>query len=235
VQRIAPEYGVPEFLLPIEAGGPPSAASRGLLGEVRDAVASRPGLGAWLHEAPLADGSGTVLLVARWFCHLVGLRHRTVQLFIDHPRLPDHTLVQVRGPHKAEAPGCFDLPVAGHVEGLTTVQETLYRELGEELSLTPTALRGLKRLGSYAQHYLPDASGFRNVEHCDVYRARLTPEGWLSARVSSGEVAALAAFHLAALRGMMSQFADRFASGLKGSFALYDKDVDTMGGWQEGG
>jgi 8-oxo-dGTP pyrophosphatase MutT (NUDIX family) len=228
VQHLAPEYGVQEFLLPVDADGRPSLASQQMLAQVRDVLGARPGPELWFGEAPMADGGGTVLLVVRWFCHLIGVRHRTVHLFIDHPCLPDHTLVQVRGPQKAEAPGCFDLPVAGHVEGLASASETVYRELAEELSLTAGVLRGVRELGSYELGPLPDTSGFLNVEHCDVYRARLTPRGWLDASVSSPEVAALAAFHLPDLERMMARFPDRFASGLKGSFALYREDIDRV-------
>lgn len=235
LRRMAPEYGAQEFLLPVDAGGRPTAAPMQLLAEARNAAGARSGLADWFSEAPLTDGSGVALLAVRWLCHLVGLRHRTVHLFIDHPCLRDHTLVQVRGPRKAEAPGCFDLPVAGHVEGTATAEEALHRELAEELGLSLDALCELRGLGSHEQRWLPDGPGFRNAEWHAVYRARLTPEGWLGAEVSNREVAALAAFYLPDLQEMMVCFPDRFASGLKGSLSLYVGDADDGGGQHRGG
>ena len=120
----APEYGKPERLLNVDASGAPVPLLAEVAGESR----------------------GT--LFPRWLCHLAGLRHRTVQLFIDHPTLPNHTLVQVRSLSKLQYPGCFDLPVAGHVVGLDEPAAALGKELAEELGLGPDDIEGLACLGA---------------------------------------------------------------------------------------
>jgi hypothetical protein len=137
-----------EVLLCVDRRGEPVAVSDAILKDYRRAVARTPDYGRWFQEAALPNGRRT-LLVARWLSHAAGLRHRSVQLFLDHPVLHDHTLLQVRGFTKAEAPGLLDLPAAGHVAGLDTVEVTLDRELQEELGLTPDAVEDLTKLGDY--------------------------------------------------------------------------------------
>jgi isopentenyldiphosphate isomerase len=222
VKRAAPEYGRREYLLNVDGAGKVVRTAPEILADF--STASTPAFGVWFQEAILPRQGEPVLLVARWLCHLTGLRHRTIHLFLDHPTLADHTLVQVRSVDKDEAPGCFDLPVAGHVDGVASVEETLDKELGEEVGLTPDLLSGLRRLGAHEQIRLPDPPAFRNVEHHTVYRARLTVEGWLRASAADHEVAAIAAFNLPDLVSMMRRFPDRVASGLRGSFSLYDSD-----------
>ena len=106
-----------------------------------------PGFGRWFRAAQV--GGTPVLLVARWLCHLAGFRHRTVQLFLEHPTAEAYTLLQVRGLDKAEAPGSFDLPAAGHVAGVDTIEEALFAELEEELGLRAEDLDGLAAVGRY--------------------------------------------------------------------------------------
>ena len=91
-----------------------------------------------------------MLLAARWLCHLVGLRHRTVEIFLDLAGVGDgHTLVQVRGMDKVIAPGAFDIPCAGHASGAEFSEEALRHELGDELNL---ALEDLEDLRLIAEH-----------------------------------------------------------------------------------
>lgn len=222
VRGAAPEYGRREYLLNVDGEGGAVRTAPEILADF--AAASEPEFGLWFQAAALPGQGEPVLLVARWLCHLTGLRHRTVHLFLDHPTLADHTLVQVRSVDKDEAPGCFDLPVAGHVDGVASVEETLDKELEEEVGLTLDLLSGLRCLGAHEQIRLPDPPAFRNVEHHTVYRARLTVEGWLRASAADHEVAAIAAFTVPDLVEMMRRFPDRVASGLRGSFSLYDGD-----------
>jgi isopentenyldiphosphate isomerase len=219
VREAAPEYGRQEYLLNVNAEGRPIYTSPEICTDFR--AVSAPAFGLWFREAILPGQDDPVLLVARWLCHLTGLRHRTVHLFLDHPTLVDHTLVQVRSVDKDEAPGCFDLPVAGHVDGVASAEDALRRELGEEVGLTLDLLSDLRCLGTHEQVCLSDPPGFHNVEHHTVYRARLTVEGWLRVGAADHEVAAVAVFTVPDLVGMMQRFPDRVASGLHGSFSLY--------------
>jgi isopentenyldiphosphate isomerase len=218
---MAPEYERLEFLLCVDHQGNAVTTPEKILKDFHETVARYPSFGSWFREAKLAECDEPVLLVARWLCHLVGFRHVTVHAFIDHPTLTDHTLVQVRGVDKAESPGCFDLPMAGHVVGLELVEKTLFTELAEELRLERDALCGLTRLGSYEYRQPPGQPSFRNAEYRVVFWSRLITDAWLKVSAADDEVAAIAAFSLAELEGMLARFPERIASGLKASFPLY--------------
>jgi 8-oxo-dGTP pyrophosphatase MutT (NUDIX family) len=223
LKRAAPEYGRREFLANVDDGGRPVVAAREDLAHARSV--RDPEFDLWYQEANLPGDGRSVLLIARWLCHLAGFRHRTVHLFLDHPTHRNHTLIQVRGVDKDEAPGCFDLPVAGHVVSMDTVERTLSRELGEEIGLTTEMLTELTLLGTYEQGYVDDRSGFHNVEHHTVYRARLADEGWLAISAADHEVAAIAVFAVPDLEAMVERFPERVARGLRGSFPFYRRVV----------
>lgn len=220
VQKLAPEYGEPEFLLCVGADGQPGPPDGRLIDRYREAISRHPDIGSWVQLADPPDADAPTLLVARWMCHLAGFRHKTVHLFIDHPTLASHTLVQVRGLDKAESPGCFDLPVAGHVVGLESVVDTLAKELGEELGLEPSALGEIVELGSSESASSPQPA-FRNVEYHVVFRGRISAAAWQNVSADAHEVAAIGAFPLPELQRMIERFPDRIASGLKSSLPLY--------------
>ena len=220
-ERIAPEYGREEYLLCVDCSGKGTSVPTQLLAQVRTLCREQPALGAWFRIVISPDSCEPTLLIARWLCHLAGFRHRTVHLFLDHPILSDHTLIQVRGIDKKEAPGRFGLPVAGHIAGLDTALETLSRELEEELGLSCSLLADLRRLGCYESRHPSDPDELRNVEYHEVYRARLRSEGWLCAHARDAEVAAIAAFQRDDLYAMIERFPERVASGLKGSVSMY--------------
>jgi isopentenyldiphosphate isomerase len=224
VRELAPEYGRDEFFLPVDASGETLYPDAGTLAEARDLLARYPEAERWWR---VAEGSPSVLLFARWLCHLTGIRHRTVQLFIDHPTLPGLTLVQVRSLDKIEAPGAFDMPVAGHVSGTESVEAALAHELAEELGLDREDLLELRHAGSYEALAPPlrgretDSRPWRNLEWRIVYRARLRPGALERIRFADGEVAALAVFAVDELRALVTAMPERVASGLTGSLHLY--------------
>lgn len=233
LRRLAPQYGKPEYLLPVDGSGAPLAATEGVLRDFRLIVAAHPEFALWMQEAsPPGSGktggvslrvTGTIpLLVARWLCALSGLRHRTVELFIDHPQASGYTLIQVRSLAKLDYPGCFDLPCAGHVVGLASVEEGLVQELGEELGLREADLAGLRRLGTYEHAESRGAQrAMLDVEHRTVFRARLQPGALERIRFADGEVAAIAVFADDDLQDLMREAPERIASGLSASLALY--------------
>ena len=216
VRATALEYGRPEFFLCVDRDGAPLLAAEELLADFRATVARHPEYGLWFRPAEL-DG-WPVLLAARWLCHLVGLRHRVVLLFLDHPTLADHTLLQVRSFDKPESPGLFDLPAAGHVSDLEDLPAALRHELAEELHLELEALAGFTLLGSYL---LTDTSEFQNVEHRTVYYGRLAADDWLTLSAASDELAAVLALPVAKLHTLIARHPEQVASGLLASFPLY--------------
>ena len=219
LRAAAPEYGRDEFFLPVDGCGEPIYPDAGTLAEARELLACYPEAARWWR---LADGPPPALLVARWLCHLTGIRHRTVQLFIDHPTLPGLTLVQVRSLNKIEAPGSFDMPVAGHVTGTESVEAALAHELEEELGLALEDLQDLHSIDAY-EGISPPIEGrvWHNREWRVVYRSRLAAGALGRIRFADGEVAALAIFAVDELRALVEAHPERVASGLAGSLYLY--------------
>jgi isopentenyldiphosphate isomerase len=221
LQEIAPEYGKHEFLLCVDGNGQAVAFARDVVQDFTSTASKYPDFGRWFAVAALPHRGDAVLLVARWLCHLLGIRHHTVLLFIDHPTRDDYTYVQVRGVNKAESPACFDLPAAGHIAGLETAMDALWQELEEELGLQADDVSQLRHLADYEYQGLGDESGVHNVEWRTVFVARLKAESALGIEFVDGEVAAVAIFALPALRDLLDLFPARVASALAASLPLY--------------
>jgi len=94
IQRSTKEYGKLEFLLCVNQQGEPVYTSEEILEDYHKTAARFSEYRLWFREAKLPENQPT-LLIARWLCHLVGFRHRVVHLFVDHPELAQHTLLQV--------------------------------------------------------------------------------------------------------------------------------------------
>ncbi len=231
LRQDAPEYGRAEFLLCVDRTGEPVSLPDEVVADFRYTAKHNPEFQTWLQPVKLPDGS-PVLLIARWLCHWAGFRHRAIHLLIDHPASSDYVLVQVRGLGKAEAPGCFDLPAAGHIVGLESVTDTLFKELQEELGLSRGDLDAVKSIGAYEYRDMASSANFYNVEYRMVYHARLKPEAAVAIHFADGEVAALAAFSLPELQALMRQFPDRVASGLAMSLPFYLEQQMSL--WREG-
>jgi isopentenyldiphosphate isomerase len=202
-------------LLPVDEAGRGRVAPAEVPADYWALAAREPEFTLWFRI------QGESILAARWLCHLAGLRHRTVELFIDHPSLPGYALIQVRSPAKREYPACFDLPAAGHVVGGASVIEGLHQELAEELGLDATGIEDLRVLGGYVHAEEALGGAIRDVEQRTVYRCRLRAGHLERVRFADGEVAALAVFALPALHVMLNDYPERFASGLAASFPLY--------------
>jgi len=221
LQQLAPEYGKPEFLLCVDSDGSPVYAMEETVEALEETASRHPALGLWFQEATVGEDGRPVLLIARWLCHLVGFRHRSVHLFIDHPTRDDYTLVQVRGVHKFESPGCFDVPVAGHVVGLESTTDTLYKELEEELDLDRDDICDPEMVGSYNYHEPWSNPRLRNVEFRVVFQSRLKAGRLSRIGFVDREVAAISVFALSELEAIINTYPERVASGLTESFLVY--------------
>lgn len=218
------EYTQDEFLLVVDQDGKLSLPARGVLDEYHKTVRSHPAFGRWFREEVLLEGewAGTrVLLAARWLCHLVGLRHKTVEIFIDPPDMPGHTLVQVRGMEKFHSPGAFDIPCAGHVDGVDGEEESLRKELEQEINLTLADLEGLRLLERY-NSFGEDTPGRANYEHRVLYQAHLKPGAMGKIRFADGEVAGMSVFSVAELRELVRKYPERVAAGLSDAIGYYE-------------
>jgi isopentenyldiphosphate isomerase len=211
----AAERAKKEYLAVADQDGSPIRPTE----EVREMRLAELGDGKWVREASIEGAP--VLLAARWLCHLVGLRHRTVQLFIDHPTNPAYTLVQVRSHDKAQAPSRFDIPAAGHIVGVTEPEAALITELGEELGLGPNDILGLRQIAAYEYKDPSHREAIYDIEYSLVYRCRLAEGALQSISFSDGEVAAIASFDVDELATLIAEHPERIASGLFNSFSLY--------------
>lgn len=215
---LAPEYGRREYLRNVAADGAPIPATAAMLEDYRRTIGQRPEFGLWFQET---QAPRPALLAARWLCHLAGLRHATVQWFLDDAAREGYTLAQVRGVDRPQAPGCFDLPAAGHVVGATPPEEARWLELREELGLGPPDLADVELLvrGEYIDPR--DDGTIYDVEDCHVYRGRLH-EGALSRiRFVDGEAAAVALFAVPALAALIERFPERVGPGLRAAWRYY--------------
>jgi isopentenyldiphosphate isomerase len=221
------EYAKEEYLLIVGAEGQACGGEAALHARFNQVVNAYSDMGSWFQVGALRESTETpgepVLLVARWLCHLVGLRHRTVEIFLDLPGVEEgHTLVQVRGMDKIEAPGAFDIPCAGHASDTETAEEALRKELGEELNLTPEDLDDLHLITRYlspARSVL--GSILLNEEYRFLYRARIQPAAVPHIRFRDGEVAGLALFNFAELCELAQRYPERIASGLGDALGYY--------------
>ena len=215
----SPEYIKREFLLNIDQTGAPIHPTTPALVDYRRTLHRHPTFALWLQERQA--GGRSLLLVSRWLCHLAGFRHRTVQLFLDHPTAEGYALLQVRGFEKAEAPGCFDMPCAGHVPGLQPMKDTLLEELAQELGLTRTDISPPETLGRYEYRGPIDDPALYNVELRAVHRARLCTGALSRIRFLDREVAALALFAISEVQTLIDTSPEHVASGLTASWPLY--------------
>jgi isopentenyldiphosphate isomerase len=221
LRQLAPEYGRPEFLLCVDSSGSAMSPGEDIIEDFRKTVSEHPDFRHWFQEAAIVERKQPVLLIVRWLCHLAGFRHRSVHLFVDHPVLDDYTLVQVRGVQKPESPGCFDVPAAGHVIALGSVEDALFKELEEELDLSQDDIDDLEMIGNYDYRDSLGNLGRHNVEFRVVFRSRLRNDALCKIRFADGEVAAISVFALSELEAMIGAFPGRIASGLAASFPMY--------------
>ncbi len=240
-ENLTEEYTREEFLLVVDKQGEPSGTAASVLESYEKTSAIYPQFKKWFQEAILPDGllptrplpgglwagRARVLLASRWLCHLIGLRHGTVEIFIDPPHLEGHTLIQVRGLDKFEAPGAFDIPCAGHISGVDTAEATLRKELAEELNLTMEDLCDLRLLQRY-NSYTGVGTGTGTVvkqsvnnEYRILYRARLKSTAAENIRFTDGEVVGLAVFSVPGLKAMVDRYPERIASGLGDAIGFY--------------
>jgi len=226
IESLTGEYSKEEFLLVVDQDGRANGCETRILEQFRQLVEANPSFERWFREGALPppdqapDQPGVpVLLAARWLCHLAGLRHQTVEIFLDPPHLDGHTFVQMRSLAKVEAPGALDIPCAGHVSETDEALLSLAKELAEELNLS---LSDLDRLHEVCRYISParENAVLLNEEYRFLYRARLKEESVKRIRFTDGEVAALALFGVDELRAYCVRYPERVASGL-GDAILY--------------
>ena len=208
-----PEFGKAEYLLNCDTDGSPLPTSPRLASALLHLPPSDP---PWIQVVE------TQTLVLRWLAHFVGLRHRAVHLFLDHPDHPDCTFVQIRSLSKYNQPGQFDMPVAGHVDALDTSNQALSKELSEELGLNDRLdLLSLKEIGTY-NIAIPDSQpDYDEVEHTTLYRGQIRPEAIARVQLQKREVGGLVLFRNDELTRWIGERSDQIGGGLADSWNHY--------------
>lgn len=224
LQSLNSEYGRHEYFRCVNSDGKTLDVNKDIIEDFRKTKEIYPWFELWFKEDTITVNSTnkSTLLVGRWLCHLVGLRHTSVHLFIDHPDKNKYTLIQVRSLKKYESPGKFDLPVAGHVIGNETILGTLYSELKQELNLTPDDIVDLSEIRGYEYTEPLDNSNIRNIEFRVVYRSQLKSESLIKMNFLDQEVAAISVFSLSELQSLIKNYPNTVASGLRESFSVYN-------------
>jgi len=220
----SPEYGTGEYFRTVDRHGRLASTSASVLEDFRCTLADHDDFKVWFSEGSSIDqerSESRMLLPARWLCHLVGFRHLSVHLFLTVDGDDEHLLVQVRGTQKAESPGAFDLPVAGHVGGEQRERDALLREAREELGLEAADLLKLSEMGGYEFKEPDSSSWMRNVEFRRLFEAAVSPGTFSRLRPAPVEVAAIALFSISEVESMIAMFPERVGSGLRSSFPVY--------------
>lgn len=132
----------------------------------------------------------------RWFCHLLGLRHRVIYVYLTTPQ--GLLALQMRAHTKPEWPSLFDTTVAGHVKAGLGWEEGVMAEIEEELGLSAEhrarwlVEERLKPIGGYERYSVDESSPpYRNRQVNRVFAGALTAWGLAHIRFADGEVGGL--------------------------------------------
>jgi len=132
----------------------------------------------------------------RWFCHLVGLRHRVVYVYLTTPQ--GLLALQMRAHTKPEWPSLLDTTVGGHVKAGLTWEEGVVAEIEEELGLAAiTRERWLQDgllhpVGGYERYSVDEGlPPYRNRQVNRIFAGTLTAWGLAHVRFADGEVGGL--------------------------------------------
>lgn len=194
LQQVSPEYSSLEFLACVDSSGVPLHTSAEILQDYNLTLSHHPSFQNWFSLDIDPNSNRIILLAARWLCHLTGIRHGTAQLLVTIPGEVPGLLVQIRSMAKSASPGCYDLPVAGHVNGLQSYPATLRKESREELELDIDQLAELRQLGGYVETSDEPERMFFNTEYHQVYTGCLSRAQVALLNPLPSEVAAIALF-----------------------------------------
>jgi isopentenyldiphosphate isomerase len=149
------------------------------------------------------DGSATGLYGPRWLVHLLGLRHRAIEVgFKTESGL---IVLQRRSPTKPDWPGAFDMAVAGHIPhspGQPTISfdDAVWKEISEEIGLDERDASSVLVEGSLARvgepYFCFEGDPRRNPPFVDaeirqVYAATISGVGLARIHFADNEVAGI--------------------------------------------
>jgi 8-oxo-dGTP pyrophosphatase MutT (NUDIX family) len=181
---------------------------------------------------PLFDRQGQPLGLSapRWICHILGLRHRCVHVFLlwESPALGETLILQVRAWDRDDSPGYLDVSVGGHATAASSdAAAAALKELGEETGLQAEDLVSpLQPLGGYTidDPERPDEKLW-NSERRELFIGRLQPERMSKIHFQDGELAGLFLVPIRDARALLKQSTLPLAGGLKVSLPRF---LDTV-------
>lgn len=143
---------------------------------------------------------------------LKGLYHRIVSVFIQDDQ--GRMLLQLRSPHVAVYPNCWDQAAGGHVDEGQTYEEAAHNELREE-----TGLEGVElvMLGTFRSNNKEGDRIINQFERC--YVARVPHDVVL--RPEAQEVSGLEWFTPGELRTRIAEQPKAFTPGVLHCLSLY--------------
>ncbi|HII38835.1 TPA: NUDIX domain-containing protein [Candidatus Micrarchaeota archaeon] len=144
----------------------------------------------------LVDGKGnrSGVVAPRWLCHLLALRHLSVSCMLtwQSKGLGECLVLQVRGFNKLDFTGYLGISMGGHVSGNDSVENTLLRELQEEMRVCPKDFaKPIQSAGSVRDYLELPEKHFFDCEWNALHFATLTDDGFNLIRFNDGEVTAL--------------------------------------------
>jgi 8-oxo-dGTP pyrophosphatase MutT (NUDIX family) len=215
---ISSEFDSGEFLACVDPGGDKVMTPASLVTDFTQFLEANPAFNSWFIIGRHIGFDQPFLLPARWLCHLLGLRHGTAHLILFVSNPSGRLLLQVRSMRKNTSPGCYDLPVAGHVDGLQSYEDTLRKETFEEIGLDIDRLTDLRCLGGYLDCDKENEIVFNNCEYHRVFSASIKTNLIPGLVPLPGEVATLAVFPPDEIRTMRRAFPVIFAPGIQQTF-----------------
>lgn len=144
-----------------------------------------------------ANGVASGKYAPRWFCHLIGLRHRSVHILLNwnSPNLGIVYVLQIRSWYKVDSPAHIDISAGGHVIGKKSRSsiESALRELEEELGINKSDLvnNNLVYKTGYSIDNAPKTEFFFNNEWRDIYIGELQTNGLEKIQFNDNEVVGL--------------------------------------------
>lgn len=179
-----------------------------------------------LLEIVQPNGESLDFVAPRWFCHLLGLRHKCIHLLL---RWNNFIILQTRDWNKVDNPGYLDLSVGGHIIDKDTAIKSAYKEMNEELGLNKSDImrlfyrRTLHHISGYSFSEINERNNFYNNEWCEVYSAELQLDSISNIKFSDGAVVGLYLCPIDQIGNLLSQDKIKLTDAVKKGLRLLNK------------
>lgn len=179
-----------------------------------------------LLEIVQPNGESLDFVAPRWFCHLLGLRHKCIHLLL---RWNNFIILQTRAWDKVDNPSYLDLSVGGHIINEDTTIESAYKEMDEELGLNKNDVmrlfyrRSMHHLTSYPFSEINEKNNFYNNEWCEVYTTDIKEDSIKNIKFSDGAVVGLYLCPIDQIDNLLNQDKIKLTDAVKKGLKLLNK------------